>query len=82
MIVELINAALGTALEPAFFYDLGRETLRLEAAFNTAAGFTEADDELPDFFYEDALEPSNQVARFHAAEVNASVRRWWQQHPS
>ncbi|MGR8919982.1 MAG: aldehyde ferredoxin oxidoreductase C-terminal domain-containing protein [Gammaproteobacteria bacterium] len=80
MIVGLINDACGTALEPDFFHELGRETLRLEAEFNRAAGFTEADDELPAFFYEEALAPSNQVARFHAGEVNASVRRWWQQH--
>ena len=80
MIVGLINDAHGTELGPEFFYELGRETLRLENEFNAAAGFTEEDDELPAFFYEEALEPSNQVARFHAAEVNASVRRWWQQH--
>ena len=80
MIVGLINDALGTALTSAFFHELGRETLRLEARFNRDAGFTEADDELPAFFYEEALEPSNKVARFHAAEVNASVQRWWQQH--
>jgi len=80
MIVGLLNDALGTSLEASFFYELGRETLRLEAQFNADAGFTEADDELPEFFYEEALEPSNKVARFHAAEVNASVRRWWQQH--
>jgi aldehyde:ferredoxin oxidoreductase len=80
MVIGAINDALGTALEPGFFRELGRDTLRYEAEFNREAGFTEADDELPDFFYEDALEPSNKVARFHAAEVNASVRRWWQQH--
>lgn len=82
MVIGLMNDALGTALEPAFFHELGRETLRLEAAFNTAAGFTEADDELPQFFYDEALAPSNKTARFHAAEVNASVRRWWAQHAS
>lgn len=81
MIVGLINDALGTSLSPEFFTELGRETLRLEAEFNQAAGFDEADDELPEFFYEEALAPSNQVARFHAAEVNESVRRWWQGHP-
>jgi aldehyde:ferredoxin oxidoreductase len=80
MIIGLINDAHGTELGPEFFYELGRETLRLENEFNAAAGFTEEDDELPAFFYEEALAPSNQVARFHAAEVNASVRRWWQQH--
>lgn len=79
MVVGAINDALGTTLEPGFFRELGRATLRYEAEFNRDAGFTEADDELPDFFYEEALSPTNKTARFHAAEVNASVRRWWEQ---
>ncbi len=80
MVVGAINDALGTTLETGFFRELGRNTLRYEAEFNRVAGFTEADDELPDFFYDEALSPTNKVARFHAAEVNASVRRWWLQH--
>ncbi|MGE0861304.1 MAG: aldehyde ferredoxin oxidoreductase C-terminal domain-containing protein [Gammaproteobacteria bacterium] len=82
MVVDAINGACGTDFTPDWFRALGRETLRMEAEFNRRAGFTEADDELPDFFYEDALPPSNKVARFRAAEVNASVRRWWAQHAS
>ena len=81
-IVESINNALGTSLEPSFFRELGRDTLRLENEFNRAAGFGEVDDELPGFFYDEALYPSNQVARFHAPEVNASIARWWDQHAS
>ena len=80
MVIGAINDACGTAFSIDWFRELGRATLRYEAAFNTAAGFTEADDELPAFFYEEPLAPSNKVARFHAAEVNASVRRWWEQH--
>ena len=79
-IVESINNALGTSLDSSFFRELGRETLKLEDAFNLAAGFTEADDELPQFFYDEPLYPSNQAARFHAAEVNRSVARWWREH--
>jgi len=79
-VVESINDALGTELEPSFFRAIGRDTLKLEAEFNIAAGFTEIDDELPAFFYEEALYPSDQVARFHAPEVNRAVARWWQQH--
>ena len=77
MVVESINAALGTELPDSFFDTLGRETLRYERDFNLAAGFTEEDDELPTFFYEEALEPTHQVARFHAREVNQAVERWW-----
>ena len=77
MIADAINAAVGTELDAAFFARLGRDTLRLEDEFNRAAGFTVADDELPAFFYEEALPPSNKVARFHGEEVRRSIQRWW-----
>ena len=77
MIAKAVNAAAGTRLDAGFFARLGRETLRLEDEFNRAAGFTTADDELPAFFYEEALPPSNKVARFHSEEVRRSVERWW-----
>ncbi len=64
-----INQALGTQLEPAFFDELGRETLRLENEFNRAAGFTTVDDDLPDFFYDEPLYPSSKVARFRGQDV-------------
>ena len=76
-VTAAINAAVGSKLDPAFFDELGRETLRLEREFNRAAGFTEADDELPGFFYNEPLEPSNRVARFHAREVNEFAAGWW-----
>jgi aldehyde:ferredoxin oxidoreductase len=79
MMVDAINDALGTQLQPNFFVTLGRETLQLETAFNAAAGFTEEDDELPDFFYDEPLAPTARTARFHAAEVNRAIRQWWQQ---
>ena len=69
-IAEAINAAHGAELTADFFLALGRETLRLEQEFNRQAGFTEADDELPAFFYEDPVAPTNQVARFHAHDVH------------
>lgn len=78
-ITDAINAAVGTGLDASFFHELGRETLRLEREFNRAAGFTENDDELPDFFYNEPLEPSNRVARFHAGEVNEFADNWWRQ---
>ena len=68
--VEAINDAHGTQLTTAFFEALGRETLRLEREFNRQAGFGVQDDELPAFFYEEALPPTNNVARFHAGDVH------------
>jgi aldehyde:ferredoxin oxidoreductase len=61
---------LGTDLQPTFFHEIGRETLKLEREFNEAAGFTAADDDLPAFFYDEPLAPSNQAARFKGAEVH------------
>lgn len=79
MMVETINDALGIQLPADFFVRLGRETLQLEAAFNAAAGFTEQDDELPMFFYDEPLAPTAQTARFHATEVNRAIAQWWRQ---
>jgi aldehyde:ferredoxin oxidoreductase len=74
-IVNAINAACGTTLTQDFFPALGRETLRLEHEFNRRAGFTEKDDELPEFFYTEALPPTNHVARFHGRDVHAMYER-------
>jgi len=76
-IVQAINDAHGIELPTEFFENLGRETLHLEAAFNKAAGFTEKDDELPEFFYDEPLPPSDKAARFHTTEVNELARAWW-----
>ena len=74
-IIDAVNAACGTNLTPEFFAWLGRETLRLEAEFNRQAGFTEKDDELPAFFYDEPLAPTNHVARFHAPDVHEMYAR-------
>lgn len=70
LITEALNAAHGTRLEASFFQSLGMETLRMEREFNRAAGFTEKDDELPEFFYTEPLSPTNKAARHHSREVN------------
>ena len=72
LIVGALNAAQGTDLTPAFFRDLGREALQMEWEFNRQAGFTEADDELPEFF-NDALAPSGKAARHTPADINAAL---------
>ena len=74
--VNTLNDAFGLSLDTPFYVELGKRTLEMEHAFNRAAGFDVADDELPEFFYTDSLEPSDRTARFHAAEVDASPARW------
>ena len=74
LIVGALNDAHGTSLDAAFVKALGREVLEMEWAFNRAAGFTEADDELPAFFYDEPLPPSNKAARHHSETANQSLR--------
>ncbi len=72
--VDALNKACGTNLDGSFYRRLGIEALQLEWEFNKQAGFTEADDELPDFFYDEELPPQNKRARHHAAEVNKALQ--------
>lgn len=69
-LTDALNAAHNANLTTDFFEELGRQTLYYEREFNRQAGFTAADDELPRFFYEESLPPTNQTARFHGEEVH------------
>lgn len=73
LIAEGINNALGTDIDDAFIRNIGITTLRMEEQFNKAAGFGEIDDELPDFFHEEALFPTNRKARLQAKEVKQYI---------
>jgi aldehyde:ferredoxin oxidoreductase len=74
LIVNALNDAHGTKFDTTFIETLGREALKMEWEFNKAAGFTEKDDELPEFFYAEPLAPSNKAARHHGATVNRRIR--------
>ncbi len=74
LVVNTLNDAHGTNFDASFYTELGREALRLEWEFNRQAGFTEDDDELPSFFYDETLEPSGKVARHHSGQVNQHLR--------
>jgi aldehyde:ferredoxin oxidoreductase len=74
-LANAINAAHGTSLTKDFFEPLGQAALRMEYEFNRRAGFTAKDDELPEFFYSEALPPTNHVARFHGSDVHGMYER-------
>jgi len=74
LIADAINDAFDAGMTPDAIRDIGLETLRLEAAFNKAAGFDQDDDELPSFFHDEALPPTNKIARLHSREVNAAMQ--------
>jgi aldehyde:ferredoxin oxidoreductase len=75
LLAEAIHACVGVRVEPGWFEALAREGLRLERQFNREAGFTEADDDLPSFLADEPLPPSNKVARFTSAELNARLEQ-------
>jgi len=50
--------------------ELGLETIQLEREFNRRAGFTAADDRLPEWMTEEALTPTGAVFDVPAADLD------------
>ncbi len=81
-VAQAFNDAHGTHLDASLFHAIGRETLVAENAFNAAAGFGEADDELPAFFRDEPLPPTMRTSRFGAAEARAAATAWLAASPA
>ena len=60
-LLKMINAKLGTQLGADDIPALGIRVLKAELEFNRNAGFTNKDDRLAKFFYEEPLPPHNKV---------------------
>ncbi|MBW2016969.1 MAG: aldehyde ferredoxin oxidoreductase [Deltaproteobacteria bacterium] len=60
-IVDMINAKYGLTMSGDDFLGLGKKVLAMERDFNARAGFTSADDRLPEFFKTEKLPPHNDV---------------------
>jgi len=69
-IVDMINARYGIELTGDDVTELGKSILKTEHAFNLAAGFTNKDDRLPEFF-SDPVPPHNAVWDFTDEEIDA-----------
>ena len=76
LIADAINDAFDAGIDAQWLIDIARETLRLETEFNKRAGFTEAEDELPSFFADEPLPPTNRTARMFAREVNVYMKEF------
>jgi aldehyde:ferredoxin oxidoreductase len=61
VIPALLNARYGWTVEETILEELGRECLLLEREFNRLAGFTPADDRLPEWMTREPLPPHNAV---------------------
>ncbi len=60
-LIDLLNARYGIHLVADDVTNLGMSILKTERAFNLAAGFTNKDDRLPEFFSEEPIAPHNVV---------------------
>jgi aldehyde:ferredoxin oxidoreductase len=60
-VVNMMRAVYGIELPDNWLDDLGRRVIEIEIAFNRAAGFTNADDRLPEFFTREPLSPTNST---------------------
>jgi aldehyde:ferredoxin oxidoreductase len=70
---KVIGAKLGTQLGPDDFpHALGIRVLKAEREFNRKAGFTNEDDRLPRFYYEEPLPPHNTVFVISGEEIDST----------
>ncbi|MEA3333894.1 MAG: aldehyde ferredoxin oxidoreductase C-terminal domain-containing protein [Pseudomonadota bacterium] len=69
-IVDMLNARFGISLTADDVTALGMSVLKTERAFNQAAGLTNADDRLPEFFVDEKVPPHNAVWDFTDAEID------------
>ncbi|MBU4237284.1 MAG: aldehyde ferredoxin oxidoreductase [Proteobacteria bacterium] len=69
-LIDLLNACYGIELTGDDVVNLGKSILKTEHAFNLAAGFTNQDDRLPDFFSVEPLPPHNVVWDFSGEEID------------
>jgi aldehyde:ferredoxin oxidoreductase len=69
-LLNAINAKFGTQLGPEDVPALGIRVLKAEREFNKKAGFTNKDDRLPKFFYEEPLPPHNAVFTISDEEID------------
>ncbi|MFL7893318.1 MAG: aldehyde ferredoxin oxidoreductase C-terminal domain-containing protein [Anaerolineales bacterium] len=60
-ISELVNALYGTQYDTGLLQELGGETIRYEREFNRRAGFTKADDRIPEWMRRELLPPLDVV---------------------
>jgi aldehyde:ferredoxin oxidoreductase len=72
---DLINGRYGWHVGDDVLQELGLQTLRLERAFNEAAGFNASDDRIPEWMTQELLPPHNSVFDVEEGELDR-VAKW------
>ena len=70
-LLDLINARFGINLTGDDVVNLGKYVLTTEHNFNLAAGFTNKDDRLPEFFELEPVAPHNAIWDFTPEEIDS-----------
>jgi aldehyde:ferredoxin oxidoreductase len=70
-LVKVYSKYVGREVTLDELLERGKELLRLEKAFNKAAGITSADDRLPEFFTKETLEPKGVVFDITPEELDS-----------
>ncbi|MFW6108882.1 MAG: aldehyde ferredoxin oxidoreductase family protein [archaeon] len=60
-VVDTVNAVLGTSWDNDRVAEIGSEIMEMEREFNKKAGFTKADDRLPEFMKYEKLPPHDEI---------------------
>lgn len=75
VVPDLLNARYGWQVGGDILQLLGKETLTMEREFNRRAGFTAADDRIPEYMRTEPLPPHNSVYDTAEADLD-SVFNW------
>ena len=70
-LIKCVSAVTGESLGEKYLTELGNSVLEIERRFNTAAGFTNKDDRLPQFFYEESNAPGAPVFDVPEEEIDS-----------
>jgi aldehyde:ferredoxin oxidoreductase len=73
---DLLKGRYGWDLGEQPLQALGRETLKLERAFNRSAGFTPADDRIPEWMTQEPLPPHNAVFDVPEEDLDGLFEGW------
>lgn len=75
VIPDLLNARYGWQVGSDILQVLGKETISLEREFNRRAGFTAADDRIPEYMQTEPLPPHNSVYDASESDLD-SIFNW------
>ncbi|MBO8127140.1 MAG: aldehyde ferredoxin oxidoreductase [Firmicutes bacterium] len=76
VVVELYNLVTGEQKDFSQLEEEARRTIALEYRFNQAAGFSPADDRLPEFCYSEPLPPANITFNIDQARLAEAIKEY------